>query len=96
MYLHISRMYYPTNIKIMEKFKKWKYRNYKNNSYEVIDVVLHTETREKLVLYRALYDCWDLKEEYGEDPFFVRPYDMFFENVIVDWVEKPRFEYIWD
>ncbi|MDC0506201.1 DUF1653 domain-containing protein [Candidatus Gracilibacteria bacterium] len=80
----------------MSTFKKGKYRNYKNNIYEVIDICLHTEQREKLVLYRACYDCGDLKYEYGEDPLFVRPYNMFFETVIVDGVEKPRFEYIGD
>lgn len=71
-----------------------KYRHYKGNYYKVIGVAMHSETREKLVLYKALYDCPELEAEYGSDPFFVRPYDMFFEKVVVDGVEMPRFELV--
>ncbi|PZF73618.1 DUF1653 domain-containing protein [Taibaiella soli] len=71
-----------------------KYRHYKGNFYEVIGVTMHSETKEKLVLYRALYDCPELHEEYGTDPLFVRPYDMFFEKVVIDGVEMPRFELV--
>lgn len=49
-----------------------------------------------MVLYKALYDNPDLAEEYWMRPYFVRPYDMFNENIIIDWIKKPRFEYVWN
>ena len=62
-----------------------KYIHYKGNEYEVIGEGVHTETEEKFVVYRALY------EPYG---IWVRPYDMFFETVLIDGVEQPRFKKI--
>ena len=59
------------------------YKHYKGNLYEVIGLALHTETREKMVIYKALYkitDFRDLDEELGTDPYFVRPQKMFLEN----------------
>lgn len=48
------------------------YKHFKGDLYLVEDVVLHSETKEKMVLYRALYD--DCKR-------YVRPYDMFVSKV---------------
>jgi hypothetical protein len=59
------------------------YTHYKGRDYEVIDVVTHSETQEELVLYRPLY---------GEGKLWVRPYAMFFETVVVDGTETPRFK----
>ena len=70
--------------------QKWIYKHYKWKLYEVIWTCFHTETEETLVLYKPLYET-DIKED-----FCVRPYDMFFENVEIDWKVMPRFEYIWD
>ena len=53
------------------------YKHYKGNIYRVIGLAKHTETEEKLVLYYALAGSPDLVEEFGERPFFVRPYNMF-------------------
>ena len=64
--------------------KTWIYKHYKWKLYKVIWTCLHTETEEKLVLYKALYDIPELEEEFWKDPFFVRPYDMFFEDVEID------------
>jgi hypothetical protein len=61
------------------------YRHYKGSQYEVIDIARHSETEEKLVLYRALY---------GERGLWVRPLAMFTEIVSVEGVCVPRFEYI--
>jgi hypothetical protein len=70
--------------------QKWIYRHYKWNLYDIIWTCLHTETEEILVSYKPLYDSW-IKED-----FFVRPYNMFFENIEIDWKIILRFEYIWD
>ena len=40
--------------------------------YEYIGVAMHSETRDKMIVYRALY---------GEKGLFVRPYEMFMEEV---------------
>ena len=42
------------------------YQHYKGNRYQVIDLVIHSETEEWLVLYRPLYGAGEL---------WVRPYD---------------------
>lgn len=64
-----------------------KYRHYKNKEYEVLGVATHSETREKLVVYRPLYGDFDL---------WVRPYEMFIEDVEVEGKRMKRFEYIGD
>ena len=48
-------------------------------------MVRHSETEERLVLYRALY---------GEKGLWVRPLTMFTESVNVDGLRMPRFEYV--
>ena len=58
------------------------YRHYKGNLYEVISSVRHSETREVLTLYRALY---------GERGLWVRPTTMFSETVTVDGRPQARF-----
>ena len=53
----------------MQELKiKGIYRHFKGDLYLVEDVVRHSETDEKLVLYRKLYDDCSL---------WVRPLDMF-------------------
>ena len=39
--------------------------------YEYIGVAMHSETRDRMIVYRALY---------GEKGLFVRPYEMFMEE----------------
>lgn len=67
----------------MNKLEKGIYTHYKGNEYEVIDTVIHSETEELLVLYRPLY---------GEAKLWVRPFDMFFETVVIQGKEVPRFK----
>ena len=74
----------------MESIKKGKYKHYKGKFYEVIGVARHSETLEELVVYKALYDS----TEFGNNSLWVRPKEMFFETVIVDGKEIPRFEFI--
>ena len=62
-------------------FTPGRYR-YKGGEYELIGVVRHSETLEPLVLYRPLYN------QSGD---WVRPYAMFFEDMVIDGVKQPRF-----
>jgi len=59
-----------------------RYRHYKGNEYEVVDMVRHSETLEWMVLYRALY---------GDHGLWVRPAAMFAEDVTIDGKTQPRF-----
>lgn len=59
-----------------------RYRHYKGHEYEVIGVARHSETLEPLVVYRPLYNASGL---------WVRPHTMFFEDVEIDGVRRPRF-----
>lgn len=74
----------------MDEIKLGKYKHFKGQEYEVIGLARHSETREEMVVYRALYDS----PEFGKNALWVRPKEMFFSKVIVDGVEKSRFEYI--
>jgi len=66
------------------------YKHYKGNNYEVVGVVRHSETLEEMVLYKALY----YHPKFGNNSLWVRPKEMFLENVIVDGVEVERFKKI--
>jgi hypothetical protein len=61
------------------------YRHYKGKMYEVIGVAKHSETLEELVVYRALY---------GDNGLWVRPLKMFLEEIEVNGLRIPRFEFI--
>jgi hypothetical protein len=62
-----------------------RYRHYKGNEYQVLGTATHSETGEKLVVYRALYDARGL---------WVRPVGMFCESVQVGGESVPRFLYV--
>lgn len=67
--------------------KPGRYRHYKGNEYELIGIANHSETLEKMVVYRALY---------GEGELWVRPLSMWSETVEVNGEKKCRFTYIGD
>ena len=48
------------------------YKHYKGDYYIVEDIATHSETEEKLVIYKSLY---------GDTRLWARPYDMFIEKV---------------
>ncbi|MCB0385791.1 MAG: DUF1653 domain-containing protein [Bdellovibrionales bacterium] len=79
----------------MQKITTGKYRHYKGQDYEVIGVGIHTETREKMVIYQALYPTPELTEEYGEEPFFIRPYSQFVETIEINGEFMPRFKKVY-
>ena len=62
-----------------------KYRHFKGNEYEVIGFAKHSETEEKLVLYKSLKN---------PDEVWARPYDMFKEIIFRDGKQIRRFEKI--
>ncbi len=60
-----------------------KYRHFKGNEYEVVGFATHSETGEKLVIYKSLLD---------PDEVWARPIEMFGEMVFRDGKQVPRFE----
>jgi hypothetical protein len=62
-----------------------KYKHFKGKEYEVIGVAKHSETLEDFVVYKALY---------GENDIWIRPINMFLEEVEFNGQKVKRFEYI--
>lgn len=73
----------------MNKLLAGVYKHYKGGLCYVLGTAQHSETKEKLVAYIQLSGAEGAK-------IWVRPYRMFFEEVIADGVTKPRFAYIGD
>jgi len=67
------------------ELKPGRYRHFKGREYELICIARHSETEEKMVVYRALY---------GDFGIWVRPLSMWNETVIRDGKQYRRFEYI--
>ncbi|PIR77430.1 MAG: DUF1653 domain-containing protein [Candidatus Magasanikbacteria bacterium CG10_big_fil_rev_8_21_14_0_10_38_6] len=64
-----------------------KYKHYKGSLGEVIGIVNHSETVEQMVLYKKI----EAHNGYPAGTLWVRPLKMFFEQVLVDGKEMPRF-----
>ena len=73
----------------MNELKSGKYRHFKGKEYEVVGVARHSETLEELVVYKALYES-----DYLAGALWVRPKEMFLEEVVVEGKKVPRFKYL--
>ena len=56
----------------MEVKTKAIYKHFKGDLYLVEDIAVHSETGEKMVIYRALY---------GAAQLYARPYEMFCQKI---------------
>jgi len=63
------------------------YRHFKGNEYRVLGSATHSETREELIVYQALY---------GEFGMWLRPASMFNETITRDNNTFKRFEFVRD
>lgn len=81
---------------IVSHFKRLNYitkcikegKDYDDNVYlyEVVGVGKNTETEEKYVIYKAIYNSKEFGVKFGD--IFVRPYDMFLSKV--DMIKYPN------
>ena len=69
----------------MEELKPGRYRHFKGNEYQLLYVAKHSETLEPMVVYEALY---------GEGGIWVRPAEMWSEEVDREGYHGPRFTYV--
>jgi len=71
----------------IEDFKTGIYQHFKGKKYIVLGLARHSETLDWLVIYIPLYENENAK-------MWVRPFEMFVEEVEVGDKLLPRFKYI--
>lgn len=57
------------------------------NLYKVLGLAKHSKTLEDLVVYECLYDN-------PQSKIWVRPLEMFIEEVEIEGIQKPRFQFV--
>ena len=67
------------------EIQRGTYRHFKGGEYHVIGVATHSETGEQMVIYQALY---------GDHALWARPAAMWFQTVMYQGRQVPRFTYI--
>ena len=82
----LSLILFPAFVTILY-MKLGMYKHFKGNLYKVLGMVKHSETREDLVLYEALYD-----NPLGK--LWVRPREMFEEVIEIEGKKVKRFMFI--
>ena len=65
-----------------------RYRHFKGKEYEVLCIARHSESKEPMVVYKALY----MDENYGDWPVWIRPATMWNEEVERSGKKFQRFE----
>ena len=65
-----------------------RYRHFKGKEYEVLAIARHSETKEPMVVYKALYN----DETYGDEAIWLRPAAMWNDEVERDGKKFRRFE----
>ena len=68
--------------------KKGVYRHFKGDEVRVIDIALHSETQEEMVVYRHITG-----ERANEPYHWVRPLKMFLDTIDRDGYKGPRFTF---
>ena len=80
---------------IVQHFKREHCDNKSLYLYKILHIATHTETKEPLVVYQALYSNEEMGVNFG---IYCRPYDMFMSEVDHDkypeYTQKYRFEKI--
>ncbi|MEG1579064.1 MAG: DUF1653 domain-containing protein [Pseudoflavonifractor sp.] len=69
----------------LEEIKIGRYRHFKGNEYRVLYLARHSETLAPMVVYQALY---------GDRGIWVRPAEMWSQQVERDGYSGPRFAYL--
>lgn len=67
------------------ELKPGRYRHFKGGEYELLSLAHHSETEEPMVVYRALY---------GQGAIWVRPAQLWEDEVDRDGYRGPRFTYV--
>lgn len=79
----------------MEQVKIGKvYRHFKGNYYFIVDIALNSETQERMVIYRAIYDRNDSQIWVRREAMFLEEIDSNRKDNITG--QKHRFELVED
>ena len=69
----------------MNRPQPGRYRHFKGGEYQLLYIARHSETLQEMVVYQALY---------GERGYWVRPLEMWCEEVEYQGKVQPRFVYL--